>query len=563
MPTDRPRFRRRCARLLTASVCASAAWPAYAGAPADLAGPLPVRSMFAANSVPPITPPIGGEAGQILPTAAPGAKEDPGTDLLTKATPSQNVTINLINRLVARGVLPKEDAEALIQQAEADAIEARALAAATQAAVADAQAVVSQAAPLFAIPPQHPATPDIPPYSGSDGAVRVTYIPEHVKAQMRDEIQATVLAQARNERWADPARAAGMDRAYQALRRRAHARRGPLLSQRQRQHRRVSEFQRDQHRRAVRRQRHRLFAAAQCGSGPPRACGCARGSARRPISGKASPPGCGSPPAKTIHRLRTNQSLGAPAQGQGGNFSKYAIWLDRGFLKYETGTETSKRAPAPMTNRQEIARGKEISAPAAEPLNRKVVISLGRFDNPFFATDIIWDDDVGFDGIAGQRAIRSVREASRRSSRAARSRSSIPTSISRRISPDEIQEPRTSGSTPPSSASTGSSHKDFTVKLGGAYYDFDSVEGELSEPFTPLTAQDAGNTDNTRPSFAQKGNTYMAAAQHRPHGGQQFRHDQPVPILRPRHAVPRARPHRTARLQRATSRSPSRSSAST
>ena len=99
--------------------------------------------MFAANSVPPITPPIGG-SGNNCSTAASGVKEDPGTYLLTKATPSQNVTINLINRLVARGVLPKEDAEALIQQAEADAIEARALAAATQAAVADAQAVVSQ-----------------------------------------------------------------------------------------------------------------------------------------------------------------------------------------------------------------------------------------------------------------------------------------------------------------------------------------------------------------------------------------------------------------------------------
>lgn len=34
--------------------------------------------------------------------------------------PSQNVTINLINRLVQRGVLSREDAEELIRQAEAD-----------------------------------------------------------------------------------------------------------------------------------------------------------------------------------------------------------------------------------------------------------------------------------------------------------------------------------------------------------------------------------------------------------------------------------------------------------
>ena len=39
---------------------------------------------------------------------------------------SQNVTINLINRLVERGVLSAEDARELIQQAENDAAEARA-----------------------------------------------------------------------------------------------------------------------------------------------------------------------------------------------------------------------------------------------------------------------------------------------------------------------------------------------------------------------------------------------------------------------------------------------------
>src|ERR1700688_1581748 len=44
-------------------------------------------------------------------------------------TPSQNVTINLIHRLVQRGVLTQEDADELIKQAEDDAAKARALAA--------------------------------------------------------------------------------------------------------------------------------------------------------------------------------------------------------------------------------------------------------------------------------------------------------------------------------------------------------------------------------------------------------------------------------------------------
>jgi hypothetical protein len=52
--------------------------------------------------------------------------------------------------------------------------------------------------------------------------------------------------------------------------------------------------------------------------------------------------------------------------------------------------------------------------------------------------------------------------------------------------------------------------KDVEAKFAAALYKFDGVEGELSDPYIPLTAQDAGNTDNTRPSFAQRGNTYRA-----------------------------------------------------
>ena len=40
-----------------------------------------------------------------------------------------------------------------------------------------------------------------------------------------------------------------------------------------------------------------------------------------------------------------NQSLGAAGSGQGGNFSKYAVWLDRAFLKYETGGLPDRTLP--------------------------------------------------------------------------------------------------------------------------------------------------------------------------------------------------------------------------
>jgi len=50
----------------------------------------------------------------------------------------------------------------------------------------------------------------------------------------------------------------------------------------------------------------------------------------------------------------------------------------------------------------------------------------------------------------------------------------------------------------------------FKAKVAGAYYYFDGAEGKLSTPFTPINISDQGDTDSTRPLWAQKGNTYMA-----------------------------------------------------
>ena len=52
--------------------------------------------------------------------------------------------------------------------------------------------------------------------------------------------------------------------------------------------------------------------------------------------------------------------------------------------------------------------------------------------------------------------------------------------------------------------------QDFEAKFAAAYYYFQNIEGKLSDPFTPLNASDQGDTDDTRPAFAQTGNTYMA-----------------------------------------------------
>ena len=52
-------------------------------------------------------------------------------------------------------------------------------------------------------------------------------------------------------------------------------------------------------------------------------------------------------------------------------------------------------------------------------------------------------------------------------------------------------------------------NKDFSFKGAGAYYDFYNVQGDVSSPIT-VAGQNFGNTDDSRPSFAQNGNTYIA-----------------------------------------------------
>ncbi|SAI65572.1 Uncharacterised protein [Bordetella ansorpii] len=96
------------------------------------------------------------------------------------AAPSQNATVNLIRLLVQQGVLKQDQANALIQQAEAEAVQAR-KAAAAPAAAGGAGAAMAQ-----------------------PGDVRVPYIPATVRDQIRDEVKTEVMAQAKAENWAAP-----------------------------------------------------------------------------------------------------------------------------------------------------------------------------------------------------------------------------------------------------------------------------------------------------------------------------------------------------------------------
>lgn len=179
-----------------------------------------------------------------------------------------------------------------------------------------------------------------------------------------------------------------------------------------------------------------------------------------------------------------NQSVGSAGSGQGGNFSKYALWLDRAFVKYQIDFGTT---------------------------GAQLDVLGGRFDSPFMATTVIFDEDLGFDGLA-------LKFKGKLGSR-------VSPFLTAGAFPIFNTDLNFSSNQPAKFESAdkylfgvqaGADLKlsdTLKLKLGIAYYDFDKVQGELSEPFIPLSASDAGSTDSTRPSFAQSGNTYKPLRQ--------------------------------------------------
>ncbi|MCE9520202.1 MAG: putative porin, partial [Verrucomicrobia bacterium] len=200
-----------------------------------------------------------------------------------------------------------------------------------------------------------------------------------------------------------------------------------------------------------------------------------------------------------------NQTLGLANNAQGGNFSKYSLWLDRGFIKYEVGGSPR------YTEKTELdADGKTLHTVMVPHESRGLLsLTFGRFDNPFFSTsEMIWDEDVGFDGLA----IKGRYEITK----------GVTPFFVAGLFPIFNTDFNFATNQPVKYQSTDkwlyaaqigtdlkfSRNVDATAAV--AYYNFQGVAGELSDPFIPFNSQDQSNTDGTRQSFAQRGNTYRA-----------------------------------------------------
>ncbi|MNU44224.1 hypothetical protein D3C71_330330 [compost metagenome] len=169
--------------------------------------------------------------------------------------------------------------------------------------------------------------------------------------------------------------------------------------------------------------------------------------------------------------VSTNQTLGG-----GDEFGKYALWLDRAAIR--------------LTPVQGVA------------------LDFGRFANPFWTGDLVFDDDLNFDGVAV-----SARHALNPEFAVFGTAGAFPIfntdfNFGSRNAPEGKGGPFESRDKYLLAAQLGldwTPRDDVRVRAAVGYFNFDGVEGEVSKPCQFY--ETVCDTDPTRPQFQQFGNT--------------------------------------------------------
>lgn len=407
--------------------------------------------------------------------ASPAAAEPADTAGIA-ATPTGNVVVNLINKLVERGVLTADDAKGMVTQAQAEAEAQKAQTESDMFAIAQVAAVqtmtdqaVSQTAALGPLEA-----------SKQEMTQSVTYIPAPVRAQITEDIKRelglSVGGSAENKPPPGlPTLLAGL-RPEGEIRFRYEADLYPSNNNSEGAFPNFNaintgapfdvtgfdfapQWNTDQN-----RNRFRLLArfglGVDLGENFTAGFRIGTGDSNSPVS--------------------ANQSMGLANQGQGGQFSDYAIWLERVFIRYDLGGGENEMGLAFM---------------------------VGRFDNPFFSTPLIFDNDLAFDGTALRLSYNYENIV-------------IPSVVAGAF-PVFNTDLNFASNSPQKFESydkylfaiQGGTQvnitRNWSAQAAAAYYYFYNIEGKLSSPFYAYTQNDQGDTDNSRPSFAQKGNTYF------------------------------------------------------
>lgn len=360
----------------------------------------------------------------------------------------ESAMVRLIRGLVQSGALARDVGEALLAQAQTEAM-------AAQQAQRQATLVAPTARP-----------------AAEPGEVRVPYVPQTVRDQIRDEIKTEVMAQARTEGWAAPnetpewskrirlsgdVRVRNESRYYAGgnsneqinyaaindgsaydVNQNLNGPLPPLLNTRQ-------------DRKNQWRARARIGVEADISESTQAGVRLATGGDDGPVS--------------------TTQTLG-------GGLGKKSIWLDQAWLSH---------APLPG-----------------------LTLVGGRFGNPFVSTDLLYSADLNFDGVAARfsRTLQGNRDVELFGTLGVvpleYSNSNFPS--------NSQQKAKSENKWLLGAQVGANWKLDTDNRLRGAlaYYDFRNVSGELSAPCALYDGRTQScSTDWARPAFMQKGNTLM------------------------------------------------------
>jgi hypothetical protein len=355
--------------------------------------------------------------------------------------PSENATINLIRLLVEQGILKQDKADALIAQAQNEAAQARQAASAPTAVAAGPVA--------------------------APGDVRVQYVPAAVRDQIRDQVKAEVMATAKQENWAQPNTFPDW----------------------------VSRISfdgdirlRDESRYYSDSNSNEIVDFAKLNNNGPYDV--------NPNSSTSLPPLLNSREDRSnLFRLRARLGMKAQispdwtagirlgtgsdnnpvstTQTLGGGFGKKDIWLDQGYLSWKA--------------------------------TQDVTLTGGRIANPFFSTDMLYSNDLNFDGIAAIFDHKLSRDWGVFGTVGA-----FPveytndTSTSNGLDKEDSDNKWLYGAQVGAKWAINSNNR---LKGALAYYRFDDIQGERSSPCEPWAGAPGCDTDGSRSAFMQKGNS--------------------------------------------------------
>lgn len=393
---------------------------------------------------------------------ASAADEAPVATVTAKPAAAETVTEELIRLLSDRNALSKDDATRLIRRLQTE-----------KPVQQQGQPPVETAAPVgAATPATATAATDTKPADPKDpkNRVRVIYLPDSEKQRIREELKDEVLATARAENWAQPSALpewvknikldgdlrlredlAFLDQAndpfqinYQAINSGSPFNISPSAVNQP-----LPPLINTTADRQATRFRLRLGLLANVSDDLSASVRLTTGNNVNPLS---------------------------PNQTVGNAYNKFTLLIDRVFLNYH-----------PLTG-----------------LN----VYGGRIPNPWFGTNLVWDENLGFDGLA-----------TRYSHGIGDNLTAYSTFGAFIVENTAFDFPSTSAVKASSRDAsmfgfqTGVDWKvddSLTAKAAVAFYDYENLQGELSSPCVAPTSAFSCDSDESRPTYLQKGNTLFA-----------------------------------------------------